>query len=63
MQSYLVSYAHENGFGRKLIGREGPIDEDTITDLEKLCAKAARSNNAVILGIFPIDGPITPKSN
>lgn len=65
MKYYLVSYAHQNGFGRRLFGRSGPVDEDAVFHWEKSCEESLNSDGkpvgkCVILAISEIDGPITP---
>tara|TARA_R110000744_G_scaffold119072_1_gene222203 strand:+ start:495 stop:782 length:288 start_codon:yes stop_codon:yes gene_type:complete len=61
MKYFIVSYAHQKGFGRRLFGRDGPISEDVIFQWETSCAEDFPDDRVCIIAISEIDGPITPK--
>ena len=56
-QSYLVSYAYGNGFGRRLFTIFGPMDEAKVLSIEE----SDLQEGAVIIAISKIDGTVTNK--
>jgi hypothetical protein len=56
-QSYLVSYAYDKGFGRRLFTIFGPMDEAKILYLEE----SKLQEGAVIIAISKIDGTVSRK--
>ena len=56
-QSYLISYAYGNGFGRRLFTVFGPMDEAKILYLEN----SQLQEGAVIIAISKIDGTVDNK--
>ncbi len=60
MRYFLVSFAFSGGFGRRLFGPDGPINEEQILFWEEACAKTILGESVSIIAISEIDGPVAP---
>ncbi len=60
MRYFLVSYAFNGGFGRRLFGTNGQVNERQILHWEEICAETVSQKSVSIIAISAIDGPITP---
>lgn len=61
MQSYLVSYAHQAGFGRIFLATNRSVTDDLVMEWESTIAKSDAKGKVCVLAITKIDGEV--KSN
>lgn len=60
MQGYLVSYAHQTGFGRMFMATHLAITEDVVMEWERKIAKGDAKGSVCILAFTKIDGAVKP---
>lgn len=58
MQSYMFSYAHVGGFGRKFFQTNSPLTEDYVKEMEASLKDEA--GQVVAIAITKIDGDVKP---